>query len=306
MLKKVIAITGPTASGKSAVALELCKRIGGEIVSCDSMQVYKGMDVGTAKPTAQEQSAVRHHMIDVVSPDVNYSCADYVDQAKLCIDDIISRGRIPVVCGGTGMYFERMFTTAQMESPPSDPQLRRELESRSAEENYAELALIDPESAAQTHMNNRKRVIRALEIYRCSGRTKTEWDRDSRASPPEYDLRHFTLVAGDRAYLYARIDQRVDSMLENGLEEEVRSLSLSPDSTAAQAIGYKEFIEYFGGGYRSLDEVAEAIKQNSRNYAKRQITWFKRYKDAVKIDICSSTCEIIVNFIRTLVDDRIM
>ena len=295
-MKKIIAITGPTASGKSAAALEICGRIGGEIISCDSMQIYRGMDIGTAKPTREEQAAVRHHMIDVADPSENYSCADYVSAAKSCIEDVLSRGGIPVVCGGTGMYFERLFVTSPLASPPSDPDIRAELEARSSEENYAELTEIDPASAAAVHMNNRKRVIRAIEIFRCSGRTKTEWDEESRNCAPQCDVKHFTLVSSDRELLYRRIDRRVDLMMDRGLPDEVRSLPLSTATTAGQAIGYKEMIEYIDGGC-TLDEAVRSIKQNSRNYAKRQLTWFRRYKDAYRLDTAYETCDNIVNFI---------
>lgn len=203
------------------------------------------------------------------------------------------------------MYFERLFLTAPLESPPSDPRVREELEKRSSEENYEELKKIDPLSAAGVHMNNRKRVIRAVEIFRCSGRTKTEWDSDSRRHTPKYDVKHFTLVSSDRELLYSRIDRRVDLMIEQGLVEEVRSLSLSPETTAGQAIGYKEMIAYLSGA-TSLAEAAEAVKQNSRNYAKRQLTWFRRYPDAVRVDITDRTCENIVNFLISLVDNENM
>ena len=304
-MKRIIAITGPTASGKSAAALELCQRIGGEIVSLDSMQIYKGMDIGTAKPTPEEQRSVPHHMIDIVTPDINFSCADYAQAASGCIEDIFSRRKIPVICGGTGLYFERLFCTSALGSPPCDPAVRGMLEKRSPEENYSELLLIDPESAASTHMNNRKRVIRALEIYRCSGKTKSEWDRESRQSVPGYDLKHITLTSSDRGYLYNRIDRRVDKMIEDGLVDEVTALGLSPDSTAGQAIGYKEIIAYLEGRITSLDEAVGLIKQGSRNYAKRQLTWFRRYRDAHTIDISidpGKTCEIIVNFTISLVE----
>ena len=302
-MKKVIAITGPTASGKSAAALELCQAIGGEIVSCDSMQIYKGMDIGTAKPTQSEQNAVRHHMIDVVTPDVDYSCADYAEGALRCIDEIISRGRIPVICGGTGMYFERLFFAAPLASPPCDPELRALLEERTSEENYGELMRVDPVSAEKTHANNRKRVIRALEIYRSSGKPKSVWDAESLENKPDYDLTHVTLVSENREYLYSRIDKRVDIMMEQGLENEVRGLCMRTDSTAGQAIGYKELMSAFAGEMSAADAVS-LIKQRSRNYAKRQLTWFRRYGDAIRYDVSDGTkCDNIVNFLISLVDN---
>ena len=305
-MKKIIAITGPTASGKSAAALELCQAIGGELVSCDSMQIYKGMDIGTAKPTPEEQRAVRHHMIDIISPDTDYSCADYAESALVCIDDIISRGKTPVICGGTGMYFERLFFAAPLASPPCDPELRALLEKRTSEENYEELIRVDPVSAEKTHANNRKRVIRALEIYRCSGKPKSVWDAESLENKPDFDMTHVTLVSSDREYLYSRIDKRVDIMMEQGLENEVRGLSLSPHSTAGQAIGYKEIMSAFAGEMSIADAVS-LIKQRSRNYAKRQLTWFRRYGDAIRYDISDGNkCDNIVNFLISLVDDENM
>lgn len=303
MNNKIIAITGPTASGKSAAALELCRAIGGEIVSCDSMQIYKGMDIGTAKPSPEEQRAVRHHMIDIVSPDTDYSCADYVEGATRCIDDIISRGKTPVICGGTGMYFERLFFAAPLASPGSDPELRRILEGRTSEENYEELKRVDPLSAEKTHANNRKRVIRALEIYRSSGKPKSLWDAESLEGRPDFDLTHVTLVSGDREYLYSRIDKRVDIMIEQGLENEVRGLCLRHDSTAGQAIGYKEMMSALAGEM-SVSAAVSLIKQRSRNYAKRQLTWFRRYGKAVIYDISEDRkCDNIVNFLISLVDN---
>lgn len=300
--QKVIAITGPTASGKSALAMALCEKKGCELVSCDSMQVYKGMDIGTAKPTPEDMKRVRHHMIDVADPRDNFSCADYVSLASKCIEDIHKRGNIPVICGGTGMYFERLVMTSPMLSPPGDENVRAELEKNSSESNYETLCRVDPISAEKTHMNNRKRVIRALEIYLCSGIPKSVWDERTKNLPPAYDLRHVTLVSEDREYLYRRIDDRVDIMLSEGLEREVRALDLPLSLTSMQAIGYKEMREYIDGQI-TYDEAVHKIKQGSRNYAKRQLTWFRRYKDAFFCDIDhGGNYENIVNFLYSLVE----
>ncbi len=296
---KVIAVTGPTASGKSALAMKLCKSLSGELVSCDSMQIYRGMDIGTAKPSKEDMEEVPHHMIDVASPYENFSCADYASMAEKCIEDIHKRGEIAVICGGTGMYFERLVMNAPMCSPPADEKIRAELEKNNSEQNHQMLMRVDPESAMITHMNNRKRVIRALEIYLASGITKTEWDRQTKINGEKYDLRHISLVSSDREFLYRRIDNRVDAMLSQGLEKEVRSLALDPLSTAGQAIGYKEMNGYINGEMTLL-EAADKIKQSSRNYAKRQLTWFKRYQEARFEDICAPLdYENIVNFLTT-------
>lgn len=294
---KVIAVTGPTASGKSSLAMNLCRIFSGELVSCDSMQIYRGMDIGTAKPSKQDMAEVPHHMIDVASPFEIFSCADYASMAEKCIEDIHRRGRLPVICGGTGMYFERLVMNAPMLSPPADENIRAELEKNSSVKNHEMLMKVDPESAMITHMNNRKRVIRALEIYLASGVTKTEWDRQTKIAGDKYDLRHVSLVSSDREYLYKRIDDRVDAMISQGLENEVRSLMLSPLSTAGQAIGYKEMNGYINGDM-SLWQAVDKIKKSSRNYAKRQLTWFKRYHNARFEDICApSDYENIVNFL---------
>lgn len=281
--KSLLAIVGPTASGKSSLAVRLARELDGEVVSCDSMQIYRGMDIGTAKATVEEMQGVPHHMIDVVSPDEPFSCADYTVMARAAIDDVLSRGKMPILCGGTGLYLESAVFDRTMESPPSDDAVRAELEQRDPDENYAELLAVDPDSAAAIHKNNKKRVIRALEIYRISGVTKSEWDRRSTRSPSPYDTRIVVLDPTDRERLYERIDRRVDQMFEAGLVDEVRRLGVDEHSTAGQAIGYKELSSALSGKC-SISGAAEEIKKASRNYAKRQLTWFKRYKNALHID----------------------
>ena len=287
---KIIAVGGSTASGKSALALSLAEMLGGEIVSCDSMAVYRGMDIGTAKPTSAELARVPHHMINVCEPAVNFSAADWVEGAARAICDIASRGRLPIICGGTGMYLDALlrpcsFSSAEGGSDSSE-KLREELRCFAKEHGndalHARLREIDPEAAEATHPNNLKRVIRALEIYYTTGITKTESDRRTKDGEAPYDCRIVTLDYESRDVLYSRIDRRVDIMAEAGLADEVKKLyesALLPEtSTAAQGIGYKEMLLYVKGAL-PVESAIDMIKKNTRNYAKRQITWFKRYRD---------------------------
>ena len=279
---RVIAVVGPTASGKTALAIELAKRHNGEVVSCDSMQIYKSMDIGTAKPTPDETEGIPHHMIDVVEPSENFSAADYAPMAKAAADDILARGKTPIFCGGTGLYLDSVLTANDYADAETNLELRASLladaERDGADALWMRLCEVDPVSAEAIHPNNVKRVARALEIYLSSGITKTEWDKRSRTKPAPYDAVIIALDR-DRNELYSRIDRRVDIMREAGLENEVRTLvesgRLPRSCTAAQAIGYKELIAAFDGEI-GIDEAFELIKQSSRRYAKRQITWFKR------------------------------
>jgi len=283
---KVIAIVGPTAVGKTALALELARRLDGEIISCDSMQIYKHMDIGTAKPTKEEMAEIPHHLIDIKEPNEDFSCADYAALAKAAINDIISRGKTPIFCGGTGLYLDSVIEIESFSSSVKNEEYRTELErvagEQGAEYLHSMLREVDPKSAQEIHANNVKRVIRALEIYYSTGKTKTEWDRESTMGESPYDYRIVTLDYEKRDILYSRIDRRVDIMIKDGLESEVRSLyekgQLPEGSTAAQGIGYKEMLLHVMGEV-PLDVAVELIKKNTRNYAKRQITWFKRYRD---------------------------
>ncbi len=284
----IIAVGGPTASGKSALALEIAELIGGEIVSCDSMQIYRGMDIGTAKPASTDTERVPHHMIDVCEPDVNYSAADWAGGAADAIRDIISRGKTPVICGGTGMYLDALLRPTSFEgTSPEDNEnaaFRREMAEFAAhhgnEALHQRLREVDPDAADAIHMNNVKRVIRALEIFYTTGMTKTEADRLSQKGESPYECSVVTISYNDREILYDRINRRVDIMMEEGLLDEVKSLAgegrLVNGTTASQAIGYKEMLLYLNGEV-SLSDAVELIKKNTRNYAKRQITWFKRY-----------------------------
>lgn len=285
---KIIAVGGPTASGKSALALELARRLNGEIVSCDSMQIYRGMDIGTAKPTVEEMDGISHHMIDVCDPETNYSAADWATGAAEAIDDIVARGKTPIICGGTGMYLDALLRPISFsdssDNTEESERIREELLDFALKNGnlalHERLREVDPESAGAIHMNNVKRVIRALEIYLITGKTKTESDRESLAGESQYDCTVITLDYNDREILYDRINRRVDIMFTNGLLKEAESLysagKLKDDSTAAQAIGYKEILPYIKGE-ASLEYSLELLKKNTRNYAKRQITWFKRY-----------------------------
>ena len=292
MKRTAIAVVGPTASGKSALALDLSERFGGEIVSCDSMQIYRGMDIGTAKPTPAERARVKHHMIDILDPDQPYSAADYGDEAAKVAEEILSRGKLPVFCGGTGLYLTAVLTGRHGEAPPSDPALRAELSGRGKTEEgraalYAELAAIDPASAAATHPNNLRRVVRALEIYRLTGKPKSVFDEESRNAQPRFNCLTLGLDFPERGALYRRIDRRVDQMMAAGLFSEAKTLRergyLSPGTTAGQAIGYRQFLPCFSGE-STPEEAAEEIKRATRRYAKRQLTWFRAQEGILWLD----------------------
>ena len=279
--KKIIAIVGPTASGKSALALALAKEYGGEIISCDSMQVYKRMNIGTAKPSALEMSEVRHHLIDVREPTESFSCEDYVSLASSAIDLVSESGRLPIVCGGTGLYLDALLRGGNSAPSLDTSDIRAKLSLRAENEGvfalYEELLRVDPESAAAIHPNNVKRVIRALEIYIASGEKKSELDKRSKELESPYDARVIYLNYLNRDILYRRIDSRVDVMIKEGLVEETRALmserAFELNRTASQAIGYKELFGFIEGR-ESLESAIEALKRSTRRYAKRQITWF--------------------------------
>lgn len=281
---KVIAVVGPTAVGKTALSVEICSAFDGEVVSCDSMQIYRGMDIGTAKVTEAEKNGIPHHMIDICSVNDSFSCADYAVRAKEVTDGIIMRGKVPVFCGGTGLYLDSVLTGNAFSAAGADEALRAELSEKNEDELWAQLYEIDKDAALATHKNNKKRVIRAIETYVLTGKTKTEWDRLSRTADMPYDSLIIGLRCSKRAVLYERIERRVDMMMEKGLVCEVRSLGLKRDSNAAAAIGYKEICEYLDGNC-TLDLAVSEIKRVSRNYAKRQLTWFSRNKNTKWIDV---------------------
>ena len=284
-LKTVIVITGPTATGKTALSVEVCRRLGGEVVSADSMQLYRGMDIGTAKVTPGEAQGIPHHMIDVAGPGESFSVSRWTDMAARCCEDIFSRGRVPVIAGGTGLYIDSLLSGREFAEGPGDTGLREELSAQydelGGEEMLERLRAFDPERAARLHPADKKRILRAIEVYELTGRTITEHDRETQALPPRYASLRFALSWRGRERLYARIDSRVDEMVSRGLFDEVRALMGSgvPDScTAMQAIGYKEAAEALRG-LCSREEAVERIKLASRRYAKRQLTWLRRDKE---------------------------
>lgn len=289
-----VAIVGPTASGKTALSIELARRIGGEIIICDSMQIYRRMDIGTAKATADEQRAVPHHLIDIRDVNEKYSASNYAEDAHAAAENILSRGKVPIFCGGTGLYLDSLTRNNLSPETAPDGKIRRELIAESRREGgreslYRELCEVDPEAAAAIHINNVRRVIRALEIFRTSGVTKTEWDRRSREAGGDFDLLTFTLSFACRDLLRERIDRRVEEMFAEGLESEARSLFeeglLGSDTTAGQAIGYKELAGYFRGE-NTLEEAKELIKTATHKYAKRQMTWFSSHRDYYTLSAC--------------------
>ena len=280
-MNNIICIAGPTASGKTALAVELAKELNGEVVSCDSMQVYKRMDIGTAKPTVEEMQGIPHHMLDVAQAWEDFSVSRYCNQAAPIVDDIIAQGKTAIIAGGTGLYMDSLIRGNNFAPFPSTG-VREALEARAEAEGIQplleELAQVDPESAGRLHPSDRKRIIRALEVYRETGITITEHNRRTREVPPKYRPVWLGLDFSDRAALYRRIDRRVERMLEAGLLDEIRSLLESgiPETcTAMQAIGYKEFLPVLRGE-RGLCDAAAEVCQSSRRYAKRQLTWFRR------------------------------
>ena len=285
---KILAVAGPTASGKSALAVRLATEFCGEIISCDSMQIYRRMDIGTAKPTEEERALVPHRMIDVISPESDFSCADYVKMVSGEVKEVLGCGRLPIFCGGTGLYLDAFLRGSDFAETSIDEGLREELREYALREGnealHRELKKIDPKSAEEIHPNNVKRVIRAIEIYRTSGKTKSEIDRLSKESVSEYDALVIALKYNDRELLYRRIDERVDQMIAEGLVKETEMLYkegiFEKNSTASQAIGYKEMLGFLEGEM-TLQEASELLKTATRRYAKRQMTWFSS-KDYVK------------------------
>jgi len=281
-LPRILCIVGPTASGKTGLAVELCRLFGGEVVSADSMQIYRGMDIGTAKPTRDEMGGIPHHMLDAASPFEDYSVARYVEEASRCVDDILARGRLPVVAGGTGLYIDALVGGMRFAGGPEDETLRRGLREEAAlhgpQHLHDRLRALDPVSAARLHVNDVKRVIRALEVVTLTGMPISQHNEQTKSLPLRYDALFIGLSFTDRSALYARIDRRVDRMMESGLVAEAEALlraGVSRRSTAMQAIGYREIGDYLDGAC-TLSEAVSLIKQHSRNYAKRQLVWFRR------------------------------
>ena len=286
--KKLLVIAGPTASGKTALGIALAKRLNGEIVSADSMQVYRGMDIGTAKATPDEQRQVPHHMLDVVDPGVDYSVSRYAEEAGVVCDRLLEEGKLPIVVGGTGLYIAallagRRFAGTDAGDGACREELGRDYDRLGGEEMLARLAAVDPEKAAKLAPTDRRRIIRAIEIYRLTGRTMTEHDAESRKQPPAFQALYAVLCFEDRGKLYERIEQRVDRMIREGLFEETARLldsGVSPDSTCMQAIGYRQ-AAWALRGEMPREEAVALIKQATRRYAKRQLTWFRRHEEAL-------------------------
>ena len=276
-MNNIICIAGPTASGKTALSIALAKELEAEIISCDSMQVYRRMDIGTAKPSVEERAGIVHHMLDVAEPDEDFSVSRYCKMADPILQDIISRGKTAIIVGGTGLYMDSLIRGNDFAPFPSTG-VRERLEQQPIEEVYAQLTAIDPETAARLHLSDKKRIIRAMEIYLETGETMTAHNLRTQAIPPKYIPLWFALEDEDRSDLYARIDSRVTTMLEMGLIDEIQTLlseGIPPRCTAMQAIGYKEFVDALAGRC-SIEEAADQVRQSSRRYAKRQLTWFRR------------------------------
>ena len=282
---KVIVICGPTASGKTALSIELAKQIHGEIVSCDSMQIYKDMNIGTAKPTPEEMQGIKHYLIGYVSPEVRYSVADYKADAKKAIKEIIQKGKMPIVVGGTGLYLDSLIYEIEYQDIKFDEEYRKELEKevdeKGLEELYERAKQIDAKAIEKISPNDKKRILRILEIYHATGKTKTEQEIESRKKEVEYDYKVYALD-WDRQTLYDRINKRVDMMVEKGLIEEVKQILDKYDTfpTAMQGLGYKEVVEYLEGKL-TKEEMIEKIKMETRRYAKRQLTWFRKNKQTI-------------------------
>ena len=286
--QKVIVICGPTASGKTALSIELAKKIDGEIISCDSMQIYKDMDIGTAKPTTEEMQGIIHYLIDFVSPDKRYSVSDYKKDAKGAIKEILEKGKTPIVVGGTGLYIDSLIYEIEYPKMTFDVDYRENLETRVEKEGleslYNQAKSIDPVAVSKISKNDKKRILRILEIYHATGKTKTEQEMESRKKEVEYDYRVYALN-WDREKLYERINKRVDIMMDKGLVSEVEKIrkKYKKFPTAMQGLGYKEVVEYLDNKI-TKEEMIEKIKQETRKYAKRQLTWFRKNKQTIWIN----------------------
>ena len=284
---KVVVICGPTASGKTALSIQLAQKINGEIISSDSMQIYKDMNIGTAKPTIEEMQGIKHYLIDFVEPNQRYSVAEFKKDAENAIEEILAKGKTPIVVGGTGLYVDSLIYGIEYQDIKIDEEYRKELEKRAQKEGlealYAEAKKIDPEAVKKISSNDQKRILRILEIYKATGKNKTEQEQESRKRGVKYDYKVFAIDM-NREVLYDRINKRVDIMIENGLIEEVEKLlkKYKEFPTAMQGLGYKEVVEYLQADI-TKEEMIEKIKRETRRYAKRQMTWFRKNKQTIWI-----------------------
>ena len=304
MKDKVIVICGPTASGKTALSIELAKKIDGEIISADSMQIYKDMNIGTAKPTAQEMQGIKHYLLDFILPEERYSVADYKIDAKKAIKEIIEKGKTPIIVGGTGLYVDSLIYEIEYPNIEFDENYRKELEEQVKKEGldklYEKAKQIDPQAIEKISRNDEKRILRILEIYHATGKTKTQQEIESRKKKVEYDYKVFALN-WDREKLYERINKRVDIMIEQGLIEEVKEISKKYNKfpTAMQGLGYKEVVDYLEGNC-TKEEMIEKIKKETRHYAKRQLTWFRKNKQTIWLNGEGSVQENIDNILKNI------
>ena len=285
---KVIVICGPTASGKTSLSIELAKKINGEIISSDSMQIYKDMNIGTAKPTIEEMQGIKHYLIDFVQPDKRYSVAEFKRDAEKAIEEILKKDKVPIIVGGTGLYVDSLIYGIEYQNIIFDERYRNELEERVQKEGldklYNEAKQIDPQAVEKISQNDKKRILRILEIYKATGKNKTEQEKESRKNEVKYDYKVFALNM-EREKLYERINKRIDIMIEQGLIEEVEKLlkKYKEFPTAMQGLGYKEVVEFLQGK-TTKEEMIEKLKMETRRYAKRQITWFKKNKQTIWIE----------------------
>lgn len=307
MKPKVIVIVGPTASGKTALSIEVAKRIDGEIISCDSMQIYKDMDIGTAKVTKEEMQGVKHYLIDFVSPEERYSVSNFKNDSEKAIEEILKNGKVPIIVGGTGLYVDSLIYGIEYQEIKFDEEYRNELMQKAESEDglkelYKKAKEIDNEAMKTISQNDKKRIIRVLEIFNATGITKTEQERLSRINGVKYDFKVFAINM-DRQKLYERINKRVDVMLEKGLIEEVKILKQKYNHfpTAMQGLGYKEVVEFLEDKC-TYQEMVEKIKQETRRYAKRQLTWFRKNKQTIWLDAengIQSNSDIILEVYKT-------
>ena len=278
----VIVIVGPTASGKTSLSVEIAKKLGGEIISADSMQIYKGMDIATAKPTDEEKCGVEHHLMDFLDPEDEFSVAKYKELAVSKIEELLNKGKIPIIVGGTGLYVDTVINNTvffNYDDSETRERLEKECDENGIEALFHKLKEVDPDTAEKLHLNDKKRIIRALEVYYLTGKTITEQNNESHKEKSKFNFIQIGLNAKNRDYLYDRINKRVDLMLESGLLDEAKMFYSSDySSTAKQAIGYKELLPYLKG-FVTLDDAVEKLKQETRRYAKRQLTWFRKNND---------------------------